>query len=274
MAAGVPERTLAPHVFGPLEKEFDLGRLTAADFFRAVERDAGVPRLADDVWTSAWRDIFTPAPAAFAALSRLAPDVVPILLSNTNSLHWEGVLAVLPGLPALVPRRALSFEVHAAKPNAAHFDAALSLAGARRADALYADDRPELVAAARTLGIDGFVVSSPDDFPRLLRERGFLLEGSGPSFSGGASPLFAKGLEEFRAGRFFEAHEEWELLWKDSAGDDRLFLQGLIQLAAARVHIGRGNLAPAARLLALAREKLARFEGNQAGLLVESLFPA
>ncbi|MCM3875063.1 MAG: DUF309 domain-containing protein, partial [Thermoanaerobaculia bacterium] len=69
-------------------------------------------------------------------------------------------------------------------------------------------------------------------------------------FLGGDSPLFAKGLEEFRAGRFFEAHEEWELLWKDSTGDDKVFLQGLIQLAAACVHVGRGNPVPAARLLA------------------------
>ena len=92
-------------------------------------------------------------------------------------------------------------------------------------------------------------------------------------FSGADSPLFAKGLEEFRAGRFFEAHEEWELLWKDSTGDDKIFLQGLIQLAAARVHLGRGNPAPAARLLALAKEKLDRFEAVQAEIEIDSLFP-
>jgi predicted metal-dependent hydrolase len=83
-----------------------------------------------------------------------------------------------------------------------------------------------------------------------------------------------KGLEEFRAGRYFEAHEEWELLWKDSAGDEKVFLQGLIQLAAARVHIGRGNPAPASRLLALAKEKLDRFEGVQEGIEIDSLFPS
>ena len=85
-------------------------------------------------------------------------------------------------------------------------------------------------------------------------------------FSGADSPLFAKGLEEFRAGRFFEAHEEWEVLWKDSTGDDRVFLQGLIQLAAARVHLGRGNAAPAARLLALAKAKLDGFGDEEGGM--------
>ncbi|MEO8586249.1 MAG: DUF309 domain-containing protein [Acidobacteriota bacterium] len=172
-----------------------------------------------------------------------------------------------------MPLRALSFEIGAAKPDPYHFEAALTLAGARAEDALYADDRPELVAAARSLGIDGVVVERPEDLAAILQRRGFLHAAPGKRFRLGDSPLFAKGLAEFRAGRYFEAHEDWELLWKDSAGDDKVFLQGLIQLAAALVHVGRGNPAPAARLFALAKEKLGLFEGEQAGIDVASLFP-
>ena len=121
--------------------------------------------------------------------------------------------------------------------------------------------------AARDLGIDGFVVADPDDLAGELQRRGFLSrEDAVKRFAGADSPLFAKGLEEFRAGRFFEAHEEWELLWKGSEGDDRVFLQGLIQIAAARVHIGRGNSASAARLLALAKAKLDRFGDEEGGM--------
>jgi predicted metal-dependent hydrolase len=71
--------------------------------------------------------------------------------------------------------------------------------------------------------------------------------------------LFANGLAQFRAGRFFEAHEEWEKLWMTSDGDAKVFLQALIQLAAACVHLKRGNAAPGMRLLALAAGKLDRF---------------
>jgi hypothetical protein len=195
-----------------------------------------------------------------------------VLISNTNALHWEGVLRVAPELPRLVPLQALSFEVGAAKPDPAHFRAALALAGARSGDALYADDRPELVEAARTLGIDGFVVTDPDLLASDLLDRGFLAPSSvapktqPPRFGGGASPHFGKGVTEFRTGRFFEAHEEWELLWKESKGNDKVFLQGLIQLAAACVHIGRGNAAPAKRLLALAKAKLDRFGDEEGGI--------
>ena len=251
--------------------------MTATAFFRAAERAAGIPRLGDDVWIPAWRDIFTPAPAALSALGRLEPDVVPVLVSNTNALHWEGVLRVAPELPRLVPLRALSFEVGAAKPDPAHFHAALARAGARSEDALYADDRPELVEAARALGIDGFVVTDPDLLASELRDRGFLAPSSVPlhslpaRFGGAASPLFVQGLVEFRAGRFFEAHEGWELLWKNSKGDDKLFLQGLIQLAAACVHIGRGNATPGRHLLALAKIKLDRFGDDEVGVDVRFL---
>jgi len=265
----VPVADLRPHLFGGLEREFGLGRMTATAFFRAVERSAGIPRLDDDVWIPAWRDIFTPVPAALSALGRLEPGVVPVLVSNTNALHWEGVLRVAPELPRLVPLTSLSFEVGAAKPDPAIFQAALARAGARQGDALYADDKPEFVEAARTLGIDGFVVTDPGLLPGELQDRGFVAPPSVPlpaRFRGAASPLFAKGLAEFRTRRFFDAHEEWELLWKDSEGDDKLFLQGLIQLAAACVHISRGNGEPARRLLQLAVEKLDRFGDQEGGL--------
>lgn len=265
----MPAADLRPHLFGGLERELGLGRMTATAFFRAAERSAGIPRLDDDVWIPAWRDIFTPVPTALSALGGLEPDVVAVLVSNTNALHWEGVLRVVPELPRLVPLTSLSFEVGALKPDPAIFRAALARAGARPGDALYADDRPELVEAARMLGIEGFVVTDPDLLASELRNRGFVAPSSVPlpaRFGGAASPLFASGLAEFRAGRFFEAHEEWERLWKDSEGDDRIFLQGLIQLAAACVHIGRGNAVPARRLLALAKEKLDRFGEEEKGI--------
>ncbi len=113
---------------------------------------------------------------------------------------------------------------------------------------------------------DGYLPA--DDVPREARP---LLRGPRLNVPGdlAAHPLFVRGAAEFRAGRFFEAHEEWETLWKDSAGDDRLLLQALIQIAAACVHLTRGNAAPGVRLLALAEEKLGairrRLRGRQAG---------
>ncbi len=90
-------------------------------------------------------------------------------------------------------------------------------------------------------------------------------------FSGLGDPRFRSGLDEYRKGRFFEAHEEWERLWKSAVGGDRLFLQGLIQLAAGLVHLEKGRPAPGLRLLGLAREKLARFPDGFGGIAVKRL---
>lgn len=173
-ATGVSAPALAPHVFGPLERAFDLGRIDASAFFRSVEAAAGLPRVSDDVWVPAWRDIFVRDERALALLERLAPHVTPVLVSNTNALHWEGVLVVAPELPRLLPRRALSFEIGAGKPDPAHFEAALALAGATAREAVFADDRAEMVEAARTLGIDAFVVRTADDLDEGLHARGLL----------------------------------------------------------------------------------------------------
>jgi hypothetical protein len=42
----------------------------------------------------------------------------------------------------------------------------------------------------------------------------------------------ARGIALFDAQRFWEAHEAWEEAWMDEEGDVRVFLQGLIQVAA------------------------------------------
>ncbi len=55
-----------------------------------------------------------------------------------------------------------------------------------------------------------------------------------------SSPLLTEGLEEFNAGRHWHAHEAWEHLWLGLAGDEKLFVQGLIMAAAMLHQYGRG----------------------------------
>ncbi len=172
-ATGVPAGRLRPVLFGGLEADFDRGRFTPHEFFRACEKEAGLPRLPDAVWTGAWRDIFFPLPDALAALSRIRPGIRRVLVSNTNALHWEGVLRVFDPsghFDSLV----LSFRVGAVKPESGFWDAALAAAECAPGECLYADDRPELVDAAAARGIPGFVVSGPGSFGAGLDERGLL----------------------------------------------------------------------------------------------------
>jgi uncharacterized protein len=75
----------------------------------------------------------------------------------------------------------------------------------------------------------------------------------------------------FNQEKFFEAHEVLEALWKKSHENERLFYQGLIQIAAAFVHIQRKNPAGAEELLHKASQNLATFEDSYKGISVPVL---
>ncbi|MGZ5473193.1 MAG: DUF309 domain-containing protein [Thermoanaerobaculia bacterium] len=73
----------------------------------------------------------------------------------------------------------------------------------------------------------------------------------------GLHPSLAAGLELFNAREFWHAHEALESLWLEASGDEKTFLQGLIQLAAAYHHVQRGTFRGAIRLFDAALSKLA-----------------
>lgn len=70
--------------------------------------------------------------------------------------------------------------------------------------------------------------------------------------------LFDRAVGHFNARACFEAHEDWETLWHEAQGDERTWLQGLIQWAAAFVHYERGF--HASGFVKLIREGRARAE--------------
>ena len=66
----------------------------------------------------------------------------------------------------------------------------------------------------------------------------------------------AEGLRCYRAGEFFAAHEHWEAVWLELQGPEKIFLQALIQVAAALYHFHRGNQAGTESLLRAALRRL------------------
>jgi hypothetical protein len=75
--------------------------------------------------------------------------------------------------------------------------------------------------------------------------------------------LAAAGLACARAGDFFAAHEEWEELWLDLRGEERIWLQALIQAVVALHHAAAGNAAGAASLKEKASRKLERLAADR-----------
>jgi predicted metal-dependent hydrolase len=76
----------------------------------------------------------------------------------------------------------------------------------------------------------------------------------------------AEGINLFNAQRYFEAHEVWEDLWREEAGDLRLFYQGLIQAAVGLHHLSRGNVRGGRSQLTKSLAKLDRYPSHSAGV--------
>ncbi|MEK7748740.1 MAG: DUF309 domain-containing protein [Bacteroidota bacterium] len=62
--------------------------------------------------------------------------------------------------------------------------------------------------------------------------------------TGNQKRIFAKGIELFNRGQFWEAHEAWEQIWWEREEEGRIFFQGIIQAAAA-FHLVFENPRPA-----------------------------
>jgi predicted metal-dependent hydrolase len=82
---------------------------------------------------------------------------------------------------------------------------------------------------------------------------------------------FLRGVEQFNRAKFFDAHETWEALWLRASGQDRVFLQATIQLAAAFHHWGCGNSRGSLSLLRRGLDKLGRFPHSYWGIRVDRL---
>ena len=79
--------------------------------------------------------------------------------------------------------------------------------------------------------------------------------------------LSSQGVAHWNAGDFWEAHESWEHLWHRLYEDEKRFVQGLIQYAAALFHYDRGFFASGfERLMASATEKTSGYEGRTFGI--------
>lgn len=83
--------------------------------------------------------------------------------------------------------------------------------------------------------------------------------------------LYKKGLDAFNSARFYDAHEHWEEVWLKTLNPEKIFLQGLIQVAAAFHHHSRANLLGTRNLLREGLLKLDRFPEIYGDLEIETL---
>jgi hypothetical protein len=80
-----------------------------------------------------------------------------------------------------------------------------------------------------------------------------------------------RGLELIRSGAYFEAHEELEDEWREAPAEERDFLQGLVHVAVAWHHAGRGNRPGCERQLEKAVRRLSPYLPRHRGVDVATV---
>jgi predicted metal-dependent hydrolase len=84
--------------------------------------------------------------------------------------------------------------------------------------------------------------------------------------------IFDRAVRRWNDREFHEAHEDWEALWNEAEGEERRWLQGLIQWAAALFHFERGFYATGfAKLMRQGAEKAAGYAGPTWGIHFDDL---
>ncbi|MBI4442801.1 MAG: DUF309 domain-containing protein [Acidobacteria bacterium] len=86
--------------------------------------------------------------------------------------------------------------------------------------------------------------------------------------------MLREGIRLFNAAQFFDCHEALEEAWLEAAGPQKIFLQGLIQVAVSLHHLRQQNFAGARRLLAAGLEKLSETAPQAAEIDLAALLQA
>jgi putative hydrolase of the HAD superfamily len=168
--AALPADELRRRLFGgPLEDEYESGRLSTEAFLDRLRQECGLC-CPEEVLVRIYGDMFRPNHEVCALVPRLRPNYRLLLLSNTNDLHARHFRRQFADTLRHFDALVLSHEVGLRKPAPGLFAHCQRLAGCAAAECLFIDDLPANVAGARACGWRGIVYRDPADLRARLRE--------------------------------------------------------------------------------------------------------
>ena len=154
---GVPAARLERFLAGPVNRDWNLGRIPPEEFPRLLRRELQVLGWPGERLRAAWNALIGDGLPLMGGLARQAAGagLRVGLLSNTDPWHWEAALAHLPRV-AFDPL-GLSFELAALKPDEAAYHNCLAAGdpGLPRLEpgwTLVIDDNEDNLAVAAGLG--------------------------------------------------------------------------------------------------------------------------
>jgi len=145
------------------------GRLNSSQFYEKTRRYFKIKISYADFY-KVWNDMFErylEMEEIIKTLKEKYPQIKLVLLSNTNQAHYEHIKKEYPIL-GLLDGHVVSYEVGRQKPHPEIYKEALKVSGTLPKETFYTDDRPELIEAARVMGIHAFQFTGHEAFRAQL----------------------------------------------------------------------------------------------------------
>ena len=143
---------------------------TPEEYISALEAALGMP-VDEDEWVRARGDAMTARPAALAAVRRASEFGQVTLLTNNGALASKHLATLAPELVEVFgDHRFTSSDYGARKPDPAVFQRVLDSYEVAPEDAFFADDLPENVAGAASLGITAHLYGTAEGLLSAIEE--------------------------------------------------------------------------------------------------------
>jgi putative hydrolase of the HAD superfamily len=156
---------------GVLEDDFEVGRLTTAQYFAAVEAD-GRLQCSHDEFVSAFVDIFWENTPVTALIPKLKKHYRLVLASNTNSAHFNHYRRQFQSVIKHFDHLCVSHEAKSRKPHREFFEYCQQFANCAPHECLFIDDLPSNVSAAEDFGWKAITLTEADELIARMRELG------------------------------------------------------------------------------------------------------
>jgi len=171
-ATGLTQNTFEEQLFASgLKEKMDKGLLSSDQVIRIMEEKTG---LSSPDFKTGWGKVLSPKPEMLPVLEAVC-DLIPSgLLSNTDPIHHETALRMLPPLSRLSPQF-VSYDEGCWKPEPRFYQQILHQLSCPPSAVFFVDDLPENVSGARAAGIDAVLFESASQLRQALESRGLVI---------------------------------------------------------------------------------------------------
>jgi FMN phosphatase YigB (HAD superfamily) len=171
-AGCAPAELLSRFVRDEAYRQHEMGLISDADYFATLRASLDVT-LSDDRFLEGWNAIFTGEMPDIAALLVRARNHLPLYaFSNTNAAHVAHFSKTYADVLGHFREIFLSSTIGLRKPDAAAYDHVVKAIGVPAQRIVFFDDSADNIEGARSRGLIGVHVTSPDDVAKSLAALG------------------------------------------------------------------------------------------------------